>query len=161
MEILAESVRELRTRTGAGVMECKRALQEARGDLERAVSILRERGKVQAAKKADRVAAEGVIGVYVHTTKKVAALVLLRCETDFVARSELFQELARDLAMHVTAMDPLAVRPDELSTEDAERALVKQPFVKNPAITVGDLVAAKIAEFGENIVVEKFTRLAL
>lgn len=161
MEISAESVRELRARTGAGVMECKRALKEAEGDPERALEILRERGKIQAAKKADRVAGEGLIGVYVHTTGKVAALVALRCETDFVARSETFQELAKDLAMHVVAMDPLAVRPDELPTGGGERALLAQPFVKDPEMTVGDLIALKIAEFGENIIVETFARLAL
>jgi len=195
MDISTEAIRSLRERTGAGVMDCKTALVASGGDPDRAMTILRERGKIRAAKKAGRVVPEGVIGVYVHNTKKVAALVSVRCETDFVARSAPFQDLAKDLAMHVVAMDPLAVKPEglpetlvqeerehlekdgdvlgkpkkrrrEIVNEKlqkilAERALLTQPFVKNPEITVGDLVAEKVTEFGENIVVEKCTRMVL
>src|SRR5687767_8806808 len=116
-DISLDAVRELRQRTGAGIVDVKSALTEAGGNSERAITILRERGKIKAAKKADRVAAEGVIGAYLHSNKKVAAFVSIRCETDFVARSEAFQEFAKDVAMHVVAMDPMAVKPEDLPTE--------------------------------------------
>lgn len=195
MEISPDMVRNLREQTGAGVMDCKVALVETDGNVERAVTILRKRGKIKAAKKAERVTAEGVIGAYVHTNKKVAAMVAVRCETDFVARSAPFQELAKDLAMHVAACDPLAVRVDDLPGEFvaeerahatrevsaldksaemrerilegklravfAERTLLSQAFVKNPEITVADLIAEKVAELGENIVVRSFIRFLL
>ncbi len=195
MTITTENIRQLRARTGAGIMDCKEALTEANGDEEKAIKILREKGKIKAAKKASRVAAEGVIGYYVHSNNKVAGMVSLRCETDFVARNPLFQELAKDIAMHVVAMEPAAVSgvdlPEDMVKQEeelvkkevaalgkpeniaegimkgkmdkfkAERALLTQPFVKNPEITVGDLVAQKISEIGENIVVERFVRMEL
>lgn len=161
--ISADAVRQLRARTGAGIVDCKAALTEAGGEEERAVQILRERGQLKAARKADRVAAEGIIGVYVHTTKKVAAFVSLRCETDFVARTERFQELAKDLAMHVVAADPLAVSPEDIPADlrDEERSLLTQPFVKQPERTVTDVITERINELGERIVIEKFVRFTL
>lgn len=195
MEITSEQIRQLRIRTGAGIMDCKKALIAADGDEEKAIKNLREQGVIKAAKKADRAAGEGVIGVYLHSNKKVAGLVSVRCETDFVARNPSYQEFAKDLAMHVVAMDPLAVSTDELSPElvgqerevvekevaelgkspevaagiikgkiekfKAERSLLTQPFVKDQTITVGDLVTQKIAELGENIVVERFVRMEI
>lgn len=194
-QITMEMIKSLRARTGAGVVDCKTALASSGGDEEKAIKILREQGKIKAAKKAVRATAEGVIGSYIHSNKKVATLVSVHCETDFVARTESFQELARDLAMHVAAMEPLAVKPEDVPEDlvaaekelvdkevvamgkpaniaegiikgrmdkfKSERSLLAQPFVKNPEMTVGDLLAQKIAEIGENIVVDKFVRLEL
>jgi elongation factor Ts len=195
MTITTENIRQLRARTGAGIMDVKDALSQADGDEEKAIKILREKGKIKAAKKADRSAAEGLIGVYLHTNKKVAGMVSVRCETDFVARNQVFQDLAKDIAMHIVASDPMAVNEDSLPAdivaqeqeivakevsalgkpEDiargivkgkmdkfrAERALLSQPFIKNPDITVGDLITQKISELGENIYVERFNKMEL
>jgi elongation factor Ts len=122
-EISAGQVKELRERTGAGMMECKKALQEANGDLERAIDILRAKGASKAAKRSEREAKEGTIGSYVHVTGKrpVAVLVELNCETDFVARNEEFQRLARDLAMHVAAANSLAIRPEDIPADIVAR----------------------------------------
>lgn len=114
MEIGATQVKELRTRTGAGVMECKAALAEAGGDIDRAIAILRERGIAKAAKKAGRTAIEGVIVAYIHSGSRIGVLLELNCESDFVARNEQFQTLAKDIAMHVAAMNPLYVRREEV-----------------------------------------------
>lgn len=113
-EIAASQVKELRIKTGAGVMECKSALEEARGDFERAVTILRERGMAKAALKAGRAAADGLIVAYVHPGGRIGVLIEVNCETDFVARTEQFQALTKDLAMHVAAMNPLYVRREEV-----------------------------------------------
>jgi len=195
MTITTENIRQLRARTGAGIMDVKDALNQALGDEEKAIKILREKGKIKAAKKADRSAVEGLIGVYLHTNKKVAGMVSVRCETDFVARNPIFQDLAKDIAMHIVASDPMAVSaeslPADIVTQEqeivekevsalgkpenvaqgivkgkmdkfrAERALLSQPFVKNPDITVGDLITQKISELGENIFVESFNRMEL
>lgn len=114
MEIAAERVKELRLKTGVGIMECKSALREAQGDIERAIAILRERGIAKAAKRAGRTAAEGMIVAYIHPGSRIGVLLELNCETDFVARNEQFQALAKDLAMHVAAMNPLYVRREEV-----------------------------------------------
>ena len=193
--ISTENIRQLRARTGAGIMDVREALLVSEGDEEKAIKFLREKGKIKQAKKADRSAVEGMLGCYVHSNNKLAALVSLRCETDFVARNPVFQELAKDIAMHVAASDPLAVSADSIPAElvkqeqeavekevkdlgkpediaqgiikgkmdkfKAERALLSQPFVKNPDITVGDLIAQKIGEIGENIFVERFQRMEL
>jgi elongation factor Ts len=195
MTITTENIRQLRARTGAGIMDVKEALVQADGDEEKAIKILREKGKIKAAKKADRSAVEGLIGVYLHTNKKVAGMVSVRCETDFVARNPVFQDLAKDIAMHIVASDPMAVSANSLPADivaqeqeivekevsalgkpenivqgiikgkmdafRAERALLSQPFVKNPDITVGDLITQKISELGENIYVESFNRMEL
>jgi len=195
MTITTENIRQLRARTGAGIMDVKEALSQADGDEEKAIKILREKGKIKAAKKADRSAAEGMIGVYIHTNKKVAGMVSVRCETDFVARNPIFQDLAKDIAMHIVASEPIAVNADSLPADivaqeqeaveketaalgkpeniaqgivkgkmdkfRAERALLSQPFVKNPEITVGDLITQKVSELGENIYVESFNRMEL
>lgn len=192
MAISMEQIKDLRAKTGAGVVDVKEALNESDGDVDKAIKILREKGKASAAKKADRVTKEGAIGVYVHGNNKVAALVTLLCETDFVARTDKFQELARDLAMHVAASDPLVVKPEDMSEEEVEterelamkqgkdagkpeeivakmvegklkkfreeRALMTQPFVKNPDQTVEQLINAAIQELGENISVASFAR---
>lgn len=120
-EITAEQVKELRDRTGAGMMDCKRALQESGGDTEAAVDWLRKKGAATAAKRADKLAEEGVIESYIHHSKKIGVLVELNCETDFVARTDEFQALAREIAMHIAASDPVAIRREDVPEEVVEK----------------------------------------
>jgi elongation factor Ts len=120
-EISAAQVKELRERTGAGMMECKKALQEAGGEMEKAIDILRAKGASKAAKRSEREAKEGAIGSYVHMGGKIAVMVEINCETDFVARNKAFQDLARDVAMHIAAANPLALSPEDISAEVIER----------------------------------------
>jgi elongation factor Ts len=119
--ISASMVKELRERTGAGMMECKNALAETNGDMEKAIDLLRARGAAKAAKRAEREAKEGVIGSYVHMNGKIGVLVEVNCETDFVARNDAFQALARDLAMHIAAAAPLALTAEEIPADVVER----------------------------------------
>lgn len=121
MAISAGQVKELRERTGAGMMECKKALEDSNGDMEAAIDLLRSRGAAKAAKRASREAKEGGIGSYVHTNGKIGVLVEVNCETDFVARNEAFQKLMRELAMHIAASKPLALTPEEIPAEVVER----------------------------------------
>ncbi|MGH7467749.1 MAG: translation elongation factor Ts [Longimicrobiales bacterium] len=120
-EISAAQVKELRERTGAGMMECKKALQESNGEMERAIDILRARGAAKAAKRAERAAREGTVASYVHLGGKVGVLIELSCETDFVARNEEFQRLARDLAMHIAASSPIALSAGDVPAQVVER----------------------------------------
>ena len=147
---MLDKIKNLREKTGAGMVEIKKALETAGGDEIRALEILRTRGQEKAAKKSDRVAGEGVIVSYIHANGKIGAMVKLMCETDFVARNEDFKSLARDVAMHVVAMNP----------EDVS-ALLAQPFVKDPEITVGDLIIQNISKIGENIQVGEFLRMEI
>jgi elongation factor Ts len=121
MSISAGEVKELRERTGAGMMECKKALEETKGDMEAAIDLLRVRGAAKAAKRAERETKEGTIGSYVHSNGKIGVLVEVQCETDFVARNEAFQQLARDLAMHIAAANPLSLDPEGISADVVER----------------------------------------
>ena len=147
-DISAESVKELRERTGAGFMDCKKALVEADGDIERAVAILRDRGLAAAAKRADRDAKDGLISSYIHTGGRVGVLIEVNCETDFVARTDEFQKLVRDLAMQVAGMAPLYVEVDRIPAEAleakraellADEALQKKPENIRPQIVEGQL----------------------
>src|SRR5215213_5985177 len=127
-DITAQMVKELRERTGAGMMDCKNALNETKGDIEQAIDALRKKGLSAAAKKAGRVTAEGAVGSYIHGNGKLGVLVEVNCETDFVARTDQFQELVRDIAMHIAAAEPRFVRREEV-TEDAlerERAIYRE-----------------------------------
>jgi elongation factor Ts len=144
-----EDVAKLREATGAGIVECKKALDEAEGDLERAKEILFERGIARAEKKGDRVTGAGLLQTYTHNGR-VAVMVELRCETDFVARNEKFQDMAHGIAMHIAAMNPGTV--EEMYT---------QPFVKDPSMTVEELIKSMIGTIGENIKVEKFARFEI
>jgi elongation factor Ts len=165
-----ELVKELRERTGAGIKECKDILEQTGGDLNKAIEILRERGIEAAAKKATREAREGLIGVYVHYGARVAALVELNCETDFVARTEDFIALANNLAQHIVALNPRYIHADEVSDEAVaesgltrekfieETVLLQQPFVKDPSRTIEELIKEAIAKLGENIIVRRFVR---
>lgn len=142
--ISAQSVRELRDRTGAGMMDCKRALEEADGDVEKAVVLLRERGLAAAAGKASREAREGLIGSYIHTGGRVGVLIEVNCETDFVARTDEFQKLVRDLAVQVAGLSPAYIDVDRIPAEDLERK--KAELAADPA------TAGKPAEIRDRIV---------
>ncbi len=195
-EITASAVKSLREKTGAGMMECKAALTEADGNEEKAIEILRKKGMATADKKAGRIAAEGAVGSYIHMGGKVGVLVEINCESDFVARGDEFQQLVKDVAMHIAASDPAYTRREEVPSDVLEKereilmeqlkndpknankpedvinkiiegrlnkyyeenVLVDQPFVKDPSLTVGDLVKEKIASIKENITIRRFTR---
>ncbi len=165
VEISASAVKELRDRTGAGIMECKRALVEADGNFDRASEILRQQGLARADKKAGRVATQGVIDAYIHAGGRIGAMVEVNCETDFVARTDDFRRLAHDIAMQVAATGPKYVRRDEVPADDAGRvselALLAQPFIKEPGVTIEDLIKRNVAKLGETIRVSRFARFAL
>lgn len=169
MKISLEAVKELRSITAASVSDCRKALEEAKGDMKEAMALLRKRGVELAAKKQDRQVKEGRIEAYVHMGNKIGVLVEVNAESDFVARGQDFCNFTKDLAMHITACAPLYVAKEEVpaevlkhekNKEDYYKAhcLMEQPFVKDPAITVKDLLVNVIAKLGENIVVRRFTR---
>lgn len=164
-EIPAALVKELRERSGAGVMECKTALEEADGDLDRAASLLQDRGIAKAEKKAHRETSQGVVDCYIHAGGRIGTMVEVNCETDFVARTDDFRSLAHDLAMQVAATTPLAVSEDDLPSgaegDPKELCLLRQPFIKDESKTVEDLVKETIAKTGENIRVRRFARFEL
>ncbi len=192
MNITAESVRLLREQTGAGMMDCKSALVEADGDMNKAQEVLRKKGLAAAAKRAGRTASEGMIGHYIHPGAKVGVLVEINCETDFVAKNEDFQAMVRDVAMHIAAASPNYVTKEEVPQAIIEKekeiyraqaigagkpevvadkiaegklkdfyatnCLLEQAFVKDPKITVGQLIQEKVAIIKENILVRRFAR---
>ncbi len=198
-EVTAGAVKALREKSGAGMIDCKNALVEANGDENEAMDILRKKGMAQAGKKAGRVTAEGAVGSYIHMGGKVGVLVEINCESDFVARGEEFQQLVKDVAMHIAAADPRYANRDEVPADelDKERSilmeqlkndpknankpddvlakiiegrlnkfyednvLVDQPFVKDPAKTIGELVAEKIGSIKENISIRRFSRFKM
>lgn len=151
MAITADMVKQLRAETGAGVLDCRNALEKTNGDFQKAAELLRQKGLAAAEKKAGREAREGIIGSYIHTGAKVAALVELNCETDFVARTPDFQQLAKDLAMQVVATAPLYVRPEDVPAEVVERvkqeALAEIAGSDKPAAVVERIVEGKLAKF--------------
>ena len=190
--ITAQQVKELRNATGAGVLDCKEALEVHDGDFEKAVTYLREKGMAAAAKRSSREAKEGVVGSYVHAGSTLAGLVEVNCETDFVAHTDEVQELAHDLAMQVVAAKPLYLTPEDVPAEVLEQekagyraeiqasgkpesiierivegklkkyyeevCLMEQPFIKDTAITVRELVQQRNALLGENIIIRRFVR---
>ncbi|MBA2305058.1 MAG: translation elongation factor Ts [Acidobacteria bacterium] len=193
MEISAAMVKKLRDATGAGMMECKAALTEASGNIDEATTILRKRGLAQATKKAGRSTNEGLIGSYIHMGGKIGVLVEVNCESDFVARTDDFQGLAREIAMHVAAASPQYITRDEVPADVLERekgiyrdqvkdkpaqvidkivegklnsfyeqvCLLDQPSIRDPKLTIGQLVQAAVAKMGENIAVARFVRFKL
>ncbi len=167
MQVSTTAIKDLREKTGAGVMDCKKALLEAEGNLEKAAEILNERGIALARKKAERVADQGVIETYVHPGGRIGVLVEVNCETDFVARTDEFKELAHNLALQIAAMCPQFISPEEVEKEtetdiDTKTAcLLLQPFIKDPERTVQDIVTETIAKVGENIKVRRFIRFEL
>ncbi|MFM8457433.1 MAG: translation elongation factor Ts [Chthoniobacterales bacterium] len=189
-DISPQLVRELREKTNAGMMDCKRALAEAGGDMAKAEDLLRAKGIASAGKKASRSAKEGIVASYIHLQGKVGVLVEVNCETDFVAKNENFREFVKDITLHIAAANPTCVSREQVSPAEIERekaiyrqqvegkpanivekivdgkvdkfygtiCLMEQPFIKNPDLTIADLVKAKISELGENIVIRRFTR---
>jgi len=145
-----EQIKEFRQKTGFSIMECKKALEEAEGDMDKAREILEKKGAEKALKKADREAKQGLIEAYIHNDGKVGALLELNCETDFVARNQEFKTLAHDLAMHIVAMEP-----------KDNKELLAQPFIKDENKKVKDLLNEVIGKLGENIKIGKFIRLAI
>ena len=194
-DISAKLVKELRDRTAAGFMECKKALTEAGGDIDKAEIVLRKQGIAIAQKKADREANEGLIEAYIHAGGKLGVLVEVNCESDFVARTDAFIQLAKDIAMHVAATDPRFVRREEVDEaavaqeREVQRAralaegkpeqivdkivegrmgkfyeevvLLEQPFVKDPSVSVQELITGAIAKLGENITVGRIARFKI
>jgi len=158
-----EEIKELRTMTGAGIMDCKRALEETRGDLDAALAILKQRGLAKAEKKAHREARQGLVESYIHPGGRIGAMVEVNCETDFVAHTEEFKKLACDLTMQVAAMDPSFIDNDDLPQEmdPSQVCLLQQPFIRDPQKTVQDIITETIAKVGENIRVRRFARFEL
>ncbi len=165
MEISTTTIKELRDKTGAGIMDCQKALSEAEGDLEKASQLLKERRLFAVQKKAGRATKEGLVEAYVHTGGRIGALVEVNCETDFVARNDAFKELAHNLAMQVAAQDPQFISeeevPDGTDCEPEVSCLLLQPYIRDPGIKVKDIIAETIAKFGENIRVSRFARFEL
>ena len=165
MAATVAQIKALRELTGAGIMECKEVLEQTGGDQDKAVELLREKGFAQAAKRSGRETTQGVVEAYIHTGSRVGALVELGCETDFVARTPEFRELAHNVAMQIAAMSPAYVNEEEISEDDgrpaAQVALLAQPFIKDTSRQVGDVVQELAAKVGENVKVVRFSRLAL
>jgi elongation factor Ts len=171
--ITASQVKELRELSGAGIMECKRALEQTGGDVNQAIALLKQQGLAKAEKKTGRAASQGLVEPYIHGGGRIGAIVEVNCETDFVARTADFRDLAHDLAMQVAATAPIYVSADEVpeeawaelekeygSREQATSAVVllEQPFIKDSKLAIRDLIRDRIAKLGENIVVSRFAR---
>ncbi|MGE3857710.1 MAG: translation elongation factor Ts [Dehalococcoidia bacterium] len=165
MAITAEDVKKLRDETNAGVMDAKRALEEANGNFEQAKSILRERGVAAAAKRSERATGQGVVEAYIHGGGRIGVIVEVQCETDFVARTDTFRQLAKDVAMQVAAMNPMALTPEEVPAEHngtvEENALLTQTFIKDGSRTIQQLVQDVVASTGENVRIARFARFEL
>jgi len=195
VNITSQMVKELRDKTNAGMMDCKKALTETAGDMEKAIDLLRQKGLAVARKRADRVTSQGVVESYIHAGAKLGVLVEVGCETDFVAKTDDFVAFARDVAMHIAASSPVAVTREEVPAELIERereiykaqalesgkpesivdkivsgkidkfmaeiCLMEQKFVKNPDLTVQDLLNELIAKMGENISIKRFARFQI
>lgn len=191
----AKLVKELRAKSGAGMMDCKKALVETNGNIEDAMVFLREKGLAATNKKAGRVAAEGIVEAYIHMGGKIGVLVEINCETDFVAKNEGFKNFVKDVAMHIAAANPLYVTKEEVPMEEIEKekevlraqalnegkpekiidkmvegrvskylkeiCLLEQPFVKNPDLTIEDLVKEQIMTIGENVKIRRFARFQM
>lgn len=165
MQITVEMVKDLRQKTSAGIMDCKEALTKTDGNIEKALEILRAKGFAEAEKKAQRVAKQGLVEAYVHPGGRLGALVEVNCESDFVARTEEFKCLAHDLAMQVAALAPQYLAAEDIppgtDVEAAQACLLLQPFIKDPARTIRDVITEVVAKVGENIKVKRFARFEL
>jgi len=165
LEIATVKVKELREQSGAGVMECRNALLEAEGDVQKAFEILKQRSLLKAEKKKTRTATQGLIEGYFHGGGRIGAMVEVNCETDFAARSDVFRELAHNLVMQVTAQDPKFISKEEIpegaNVEPETVCLLLQPYIKDPSKTVQDVITEAIAKVGENIKVSRFVRFEL
>lgn len=195
MNTSLDQIKELREATGVSMMSCKKALEESAGDMQKAIDILRKKGEAKAVERSDKSTGQGTVMSYIHGNNRLGVLVQLGCETDFVAKNDDFQLLAKDIAMHIAASNPLTLSPDEVSNEMVEKereiwkqqlvnegkkeamfdnilagkekkfreesALLKQPFIKNPEITVEQLLSQAVVKMGENIKIVKFARFAI
>ena len=195
MQITSQMVKELRDKTNAGMMDCKKALNDTQGDMEKAVDLLRQKGLAVARKRADRATSEGVVETYIHAGGKLGVMVEVGCETDFVAKNNEFQEFAKNVAMHIAASNPVSISREEVPEEVLERerniyrqqaldsgkpenivdkmiggkmekfyaeiCLMEQKYVKNPDLTIQDLLNELIAKLGENISVKRFARFQI
>ncbi len=165
MKIPTARIKELRDQSGAGVMDCRNALLEVKGDMEKALQILKQRDLFLAQKKAKRATTQGVIEAYIHSGGRIGAMVEVNCETDFVARTDEFKELAHYLAMQVVAMPPQFISreevPEGVNIEPQVACLLLQPYIKDPDKTVQDIITETIAKVGENIKVSRFARFEL
>jgi len=167
--ITTDAIKELRSLTGAGIMDCKKALQDSGGDLKEATEILLQKGYAKAEKKAHREARQGLVETYIHTGGRIGALVEINCESDFVARTDDFKNLAHDIAMQVAAAEPKFLSSDDIPTDIApdeeldpvQLCLLSQPFIRDPQKTVQDVIVETIAKVGENIKVRRFARFEL
>ena len=165
MPVTAAQVKELRDKTGAGIMDSKRALEESEGDIAKAESILNAKGLASAAKKADRSTSEGLVVSYIHTGGRVGSMVELNCETDFVARTDEFGILGRNIAMQVAAMNPIyldkASIPEDVEDVKDEELLNEQEYIRDSSMKITDLVKESIGKLGENIRIRRFSRFEL
>ena len=195
MSSMGALVKELRGKTGAGILDCQNALKETDSDIEKAIDLLRQRGLAAAQKKAGRETREGVVSSYIHAGSKIGVLVEVNCETDFVARNEEFQELVKDVALQIAAANPSYVKREQVPSEQVERekaiylaqakelgkpaaaidkivqgklekfyqenCLLEQSFIKDPNVTITEILTQKIAKLGENIAIARFTRYQL
>ncbi len=195
MSSMGTLVKELRGKTGAGILDCQNALKETDSDIEKAIDLLRQRGLAAAQKKAGRETKEGVVSSYIHAGSKIGVLVEVNCETDFVARNDEFQELVKDVALQIAAASPAYVKRDQVAPEQVERekaiylaqakelgkpaaaiekivqgklekfyqeqCLLEQSFIKDPNVTITEILTQKIAKLGENISIARFTRYQL
>ncbi len=195
MKITSQMVKELRDKTNAGMMDCKKALSENDGDMDKAVDFLRQKGLAVAAKRSDRATSEGIIETYIHANGKMGAMVEVGCETDFVAKTDAFITFAKDIAMHVAATNPIGLGREDVPAEVLERekaiyvqqaldsgkpenivekivggkidkfygeiCLLEQKFVKDPDVTIQDMLNAIVASMGENITIKRFARFAV
>lgn len=165
MKIHIDIVKELREQSGVGVIQCRNALIEAEGDIEKALQILKQKSLFQAEKKAKRSTTQGLVEAYIHAGGRIGAMVEVKCETDFVARTNEFKELAHHLAMQVAAMNPQFISREEVrkgtDVEPQTACLLLQPDIKDPTRTVGEVIAETIAKVGENIRVSRFARFEL
>jgi elongation factor Ts len=193
--ISAATVKQLREKTGAGIMDCKEALSECNGDISKAVDFLRKKGLATAAKRAGRATTEGIIESYIHMDNKLGVLVEINCETDFVAKNDDFKEFAKNIAMHITATNPVSIRPEDVPKETIdkekeiyraqvldmgkpeqiadkivdgkmkkyfkENCLMNQAYVRDPDITIEDLLNEMVAKIGENITIKRFARFKI
>jgi elongation factor Ts len=168
LKITTDKIKELRELSGAAIMACRNALLETEGDLEKALQTLKERSLIQAKKKTERKASQGIIEAYIHPGGRIGAMVEVNCETDFVARTDEFKELAHHIAMQVAAMSPQYISKDDITKDNADddiepeqACLLLQPYIKSPDMIIQDLITETIAKTGENIKVGRFARFAL
>jgi elongation factor Ts len=165
LEISTKMIKELREQSGAGIMDCRSALVGTEGDMEKALEVLKEKGLLKAQKKAERATGQGLVEAYIHTAGRIGAMIEVNCETDFVARTDEFREVAHCLAMQVAALSPQFISEEEIpegvEMEPQEVCLLLQPYIKDPTKSVKDVIMETVAKVGENIQVRRFTRYEL